>query len=122
MAITFKWSIQKLRVIPKQDDKENVVIEAHWSCIALDDENKIQTGSSDARNITMQGYFTPYEELTEKQVLSWCFEPQVINETDQNGNAITATINLKSDIEGRLTSQIQQQAEQIALEPKLPWA
>lgn len=122
MAITFKWSIQKLRVVPQLDDKTNVVVQADWLCLAIDGENRIQTASSGTQNVHLNGYFTPYEELTEKQVLSWCFDPQVVSETDEHGTVTTVTINLKTDIEARLTSQIQQQAAQVANEPPLPWA
>ena len=39
MANTFKWSVQKLRVAPQQDDKTNVVIQADWLCVAMNEEN-----------------------------------------------------------------------------------
>lgn len=120
MANTFKWSVQKLRVAPQQDDKKNIVVQADWLCVAVDEGNIVQAAASGSRNFTLGDSFTPYEELKEEQVLEWCFAPETITVADRDGNATTTIKNLKEDAEAQVTGQIARQLKQKALEPALP--
>jgi hypothetical protein len=122
MANTFKWSIQKLRVTPQQDDKTNVVIQADWLCVAMNEENIVQAAASGSKSFSLGDTFTPFDQLTEEQVLAWCFEPETITETDREGNVTTTVKNLKTDAEAQVTDQIARQLAQKAVEPALPWA
>ena len=121
MAITFKWSIQKLRVVPQLEDKTNVVVQADWLCAAINDEGIIQAAASGTKQLTIEKFFTPFEELTEAQVLSWCHYPETITETDREGNVTTTTKNLKAEAEAQVTGQIERQLQKDATEPALPW-
>ena len=121
MANTFKWSIQKLRVTPQQDDKTNVVIQADWLCVAMSEENIVQAAASGIKSFTLGDSFTPFDQLTEEQVLGWCFAPETVTETDREGNVTTTVKNLKADAEAQVTGQIERQLAQKAAEPALPW-
>ncbi len=121
MANTFKWSIQKLRVAPQQGDKSNVVVQADWLCAALNNENIVQAAASGSKSFTLGDSFTPFNQLTEAQVLGWCFEPETITETDREGNVTTVVKNLKTDAEAQVTGQIARQLAQKESEPALPW-
>lgn len=121
MANTFKWSIQKLRVAPQQDDKTNVVIQADWFCAAVNENEVIQAAASGSKSFTLGDSFTPFDQLTEEQVLAWCFEPETITETDREGNVTTTVKNLKADAEAQVTGQIASQLAQKQSEPALPW-
>ena len=122
MANTFKWSVQKLRVAPQQGDKSNVVIQADWLCVALNNENIVQAAASGVKSFTLGDSFTPFNQLTEAQVLGWCFEPETVSETDREGNVTTTVKNLKADAEAQVTGQIARQLAQKESEPALPWA
>jgi hypothetical protein len=123
MANTFKWSIQKLRVAPQQNDKTNVVIEADWLCVALDEEGVSQAAASGVKSFTLGDTFTPFDQLTEEQVLQWCFEPEVITLTDVDSTTTTTiTKHLKDEGEAQVAGQIARQLTQKAAEPALPWA
>jgi hypothetical protein len=122
MSNTFKWSIQKLRVAPQQDDKTNVVIQADWLCVAMNEENIVQAASSGSKNFTLGDSFTPFNQLTENQILEWCFAPETVTETDLQNNVTTTVKHLKVDAEAQVTGQIERQLAQKASEPTLPWA
>lgn len=121
MANTFKWSVQKLCVTPQQDDKTNVVIQANWLCVAVNEENIVQATPSGVKSFTLGESFTPFDQLTEEQVLGWCFAPETITETDREGNVTTTVKNLKTDTETQITNQIARQLTEKQFEPALPW-
>jgi len=121
MENIFKWSIEKLRVAPQQDDKTNVVIQADWLCVVMNNENIVQAAASGAKSFTLGDSFTPFNQLTEAQVLGWCFEPETVSETDREGNVTTSVKNLKTDAEAQVTGQIARQLAQKESEPALPW-
>ena len=122
MANTFKWSIQKLRVAPTQGDKTNAVIEADWLCVAMSEDGIVQAAASGVKSFILGDIFTPFEQLTEEQVLTWCFEPETVTETDRENNVTTIVKHLKSDAEAQVTGQIERQLTQKQSEPALPWA
>lgn len=105
MSITFNWSISKMQVIPEQDSKSNVVVKADWLVRAVDKDNNASSFASGTCNFSLGGTFTPFEELTEQQVLNWCF----------------ALENLKINTEAQVTEKIIRQINQKATEPALPW-
>tara|TARA_R110000868_G_scaffold53725_1_gene168443 strand:- start:45 stop:413 length:369 start_codon:yes stop_codon:yes gene_type:complete len=121
MANTFKWSVQKLRVAPQQDGKTNIVVQADWLCVAISEENIVQAGASGSKSFTLGDSFAAFDQLTEAQVLDWCFAPETITETDRKGNVTTNVKNLKTDAEKQVTGQIERQLVQNAAEPALPW-
>ena len=120
MANTFKWSVQKLRVAPQQDEKTNIVVQADWLCVAVDEGNIVQAAASGSRSFTLGDSFTPYEELKEEQVLEWCFAPETITETDREGNVIATVKLLKEEGEAQVAGQIARQLAKQASEPALP--
>ena len=122
MSNTFKWSIQKLRVVPQQDNKSNVVVQADWLCVALNDEGVAQAAASGVKNFSLGDSFTPFNQLTEEQVLDWCFAPEVVTWTDLNGSEQSITKHLKDEGEAQVADQIASQLAQKATEPALPWA
>lgn len=105
MSITFNWSINKTQVNPIQDGKTNVVTKVEWFVTAIDQNNN-STSSTGTCNLSLGNTFTSFENLTEEQVLNWCF----------------ASENFKVNIEKQLTEQIARQLTQKQTEPTLPWA
>jgi hypothetical protein len=102
--ITLSWIIERLLVKPTEGTLTDVVITADWRC----------NGSQDQYSGTCYGScsfqppsenFTPYEDLTQDQVLGWCFS----NGVDQNA------------IEANVTQQINDQINPPIIAPPLPW-
>jgi hypothetical protein len=102
--ITISWIIERLLVKPTEGDKTDVVITADWRCNGTQD-NYSGTCYGSASFAPPSGSFTPYEDLTEQQVLDWCFA---------NGVDKTA-------IEANVTAQIENQINPPVIAPPLPW-
>jgi hypothetical protein len=109
MSIIFNWSISKMQVIPVQGSKTNIVTRVEWLVKAIDKDNNASTSTFGICNFSLGDTFIPFEELTEQQVLNWCF----------------AFKNFKTDIETQVSEQIVEQIarqlNQKQTEPALPW-
>ena len=121
MSIVFNWSIGKIQVIPAQDDKTNIVTRVEWLVKAVDEVNKVASSASGSRSFKLGSNFITYEELTEEQVLGWCFEPETDVFTNSEGQEVTTVRNLKTEAEAQATDRIKSQLAQKAAEPALPW-
>jgi len=103
--MTISWIIERLLVKPTEGSLTDVVITADWRC----------NGSQDSYSGTCYGScsfapptenFTPYDQLTEQQVLDWCYA----NGVDQ------------AAIEANVSLQIQNQINPPVVVLPLPWA
>lgn len=90
MAAQFIWSIEKMLCAPTLNNYANVVIQAHWRCSGdIDGDTYSSYGTC---NLVEPGdTFTPYNQLTEQQVLQWVWENgvskiQVENAMKKNHN------------------------------------
>jgi hypothetical protein len=111
--ITLSWIIERLLVKPTEGTLTDIVITADWRC------NGIETIGDDVKSRDCTGTcygstsfaapsgsgFTPYEDLTEQQVLDWCFS----NGVD------------KTSIEANVSLQIENQINPPIIAPPLPW-
>ena len=103
-TISINWIIKQLLVKKTEGELTDVVISANWSCRASDGTfNAVLTGC--ASFAPPSGAFTPYEDLTEQQVLDWCYA---------NGVDKTA-------IEANVSLQIENQINPPIIAPPLPW-
>jgi hypothetical protein len=116
MALSFKWSVTKLKVNPSLGGKANVVVNANWLVQATDNVNILSASVSGNCQFLLGDSFTAYDQLTEQQVLDWCFEPVV---TIFNDEIITSR--LKDEVESQAANLITHQVAQKAAEPALPW-
>ena len=103
--ITISWIIERLLVKPTEGDKTDVVITADWRCNGTQDQYS-GTCYGSASFAPPTETFTPYPDLTQDQVLGWCYE---------NGVNKTA-------IEANVTQQIADQINPPVIAPPLPWA
>jgi hypothetical protein len=114
-----------MQVIPVHGSKTNIVTKVEWFVKAVDKENNVSASTSGIRNFSLGDTFTPFENLTEEQVLNWCFAPQLVTQTDSKSNVNSTIKHLKVDIEAQVTKQIAEQIERklikIVTEPALPW-
>ena len=110
--MNISWIIERLLVKPTEGSYTDVVITADWRCNGTE-----TTGSGDTEQTYSgtcygscsfappTGSFTPYNELTEQQVLGWCFA----NGVDQ------------AAIEANVTAQIEAQINPPVVVLPLPW-
>ena len=110
----FKWSVNKVTVA-----ENNLVVKVDLTVIGTDGNNS--AASAYTRNLTRGDTFTPFNELSEQQVLGWCFEPIVTTWTDMNKKAQSSTRLIKDEGETQVAGQIARQLAQKAAEPALPW-
>jgi hypothetical protein len=102
--ITINWIIERLLVKPTEGTYSDVVITADWRCNGTQDQYS-GTCYGSASFAPPTDSFTPYEDLTEQQVLDWCFASGV----DQ------------SAIEANVSAQIENQINPPVIAPPLPW-
>ena len=110
--MTILWLIERLLVKPTEGTNTDVVITADWRC-----NGSQTTGSGDTEKTYSgtcygscsfqppSGSFTPYDDLTQEQVLQWCYE----NGVD------------KTSIEANVTLQIDNQINPPVITLPLPW-
>jgi hypothetical protein len=121
MATTINWSISQLDCKSQEDGYTDVVVTAHWQCLGVDptgSHNVAPDGSQIDISVTAQAYgtinftleqgasFTPYNQLTQSQVLGWCY-----------ANGVD-----KDVIEAKLTEQINNEVNPPVVSPPLPWS
>ena len=110
--ITLSWIIERLLVRKVEGTYSDVVITADWRCNGTE-----TTGTGDdAKTYSSTCYgsasfapptenFTPYPDLTQDQVLGWCYA----NGVDQVA------------IEANVSAQIENQINPPVIAPPLPW-
>jgi len=102
--ITLSWIIERLLVKPTEGSLTDVVITADWRCNGTQDQYSGTCYGSCSFQPPSDS-FTPYPDLTQEQVLNWCYE----NGVDQAG------------IEANVTQQINDQINPPVIAPPLPW-
>ena len=102
--MTILWLIERLLVKPTEGTLTDVVITADWRCNGTD-ETYSGTCYGSCSFAPPSGSFTPYEDLTQEQVLEWCYA---------NGVDKTA-------IEANVTAQIENQINPPVVTLPLPW-
>ena len=102
---TITWNISALDCVPNAPEGQDYVVTAHWQCNGVDGD---YTGSvySTCSFPVVQGAFTPYADLTQDQVLGWCW-----------ANGVD-----KASAEAAVEQQIQNQINPPIVSPPLPWA
>jgi hypothetical protein len=102
--MTILWIIERLLVKPTEGSLTDVVITADWRCNGTQDQYS-GTCYGSCSFAPPSGEFTPYDQLSEAQVLNWCYE---------NGVDKTA-------IEANVTQQINDQINPPVVTLPLPW-
>jgi hypothetical protein len=102
--ITILWIIERLLVRKVEGAYSDVVITADWRCNGT---NGTYNGTcyGSASFAAPSGSFTPYPDLTQDQVLGWCYA----NGVDQ------------AAIEANVSAQIENQINPPIIAPPLPW-
>lgn len=101
------WNINTLGVVPQEGDLTNVVITAEWQCVAEQDGFTARSYGSSSFKAPSSEDFTPFDQLTQDQVLDWVWTVGGIS---------------KADVEANLQAQIDAQINPPVIYPPLPWA
>ena len=102
--MTILWLIERLLVKPTEGSYTDVVVTADWRCNGSQDQYS-GTCYGSASFAPPSENFTPYEDLTQDQVLGWCYA----NGVDQ------------AAIEANVTAQIENQINPPVVSLPLPW-
>ena len=111
MPLNYQWSITSMSCYPQYEGQTDVVFSASWNCYANEVvEGKTVSGTQMGGcmfAVSSLEDFTPYEDLTQDQVLGWCYE---------------AHPNMKETAETNIQNQINNQINPPIVYPPLPWA
>jgi len=103
--ITLSWIIERLLVKPTEGTLTDVVVTADWRCNGSQDQYSGTCYGSCSFAPPSGSGFTPFADLTQDQVLGWCFASGVN----------------QSAIEANVTQQINDQINPPIIAPPLPW-
>jgi len=104
MANIYTWTIENMSTQKQLDSYTDVVIEAGWSCTGTDSTYYAVIPGLTRFTVTGSD-FTPYNELTQDQVLNWIWASGVD----------------KANIELEIDSQIELQVNPPVIVLPLPW-
>ena len=103
---TIAWTISQLDCKPQEDGLTDVVVTAHWQCTGTQADYSAQVYGTAGFTLEQGAGFTPYDQLTQDQVLGWCWS---------NGVDKDAT-------EANVNTQIANLINPPIVTPPLPWA
>ena len=103
---TKTWKISQLSVYPKTEGEADVVCSAAWNVSGTDGTYNGSLNGSTAFKLNPDEPFTPFDQLTEEQVLGWVFAS-----LGEEG---------KATAEADVDAQIAYAASQVQSAP-LPW-
>jgi len=104
--MNIQWIIEQMGVKPQVDGEADVVVTAAWRCNGRDGEYSATVYGTASFTLAQGGSFTPYDQLTQDQVVSWCWA----NSVD------------KDEVEANVARQIDTQINPPVISPKLPWS
>ena len=102
------WTVTGLLVKPQADGFTDVVYIVNWLCTATDGTNEARRGGKTEVPTPAGGTFTPFDQLTEAEVVGWV--------QAQLGPEEVAKI------EADLVAQLAYMANPPVVEMPLPWA
>lgn len=108
-SVSITWDITAMDCYVKENGNTDVVYNVHWTCSGSQTaNNQTYNGSvySTCQVPYAGGSFTPYDQLTETQVLGWIWA---------NGVDKAAT-------EAAVQQQINSQINPTVVQPPLPWS
>jgi len=106
MTATINWTVTAMDCYPQADNETDVVFNVHWTCSGVQDTYTASVYSTCSLPPADPASFIPYADLTQEQVLGWCW-----------ANGVD-----KDSAEAAVAQQIQNQIDPPITTPTLPWA
>jgi hypothetical protein len=106
--ITYNWNVVKMEAYPEKDGLTDVVFHVHWTLTGIDGAYEGNTYGSVNIALDESVTYTPYNELTQEQVIGWVKE--ILGEEQV------------ASLEANVATQIQNQINPPVVTPPLPWA
>ena len=103
MTTQITWSITAMNCSTTEHNPDTVIV-CHWTCAGTDGTYNTSIYST-CSVPSPTGSFTPYDQLTQEQVLGWCY-----------ANGVD-----KSATEAAVEAQLQAQINPPVVTPALPW-
>lgn len=107
MAITYTWKVSQMDAYPLYDGQTDVVFTVHWNLTGMEDSYRGYVYGTVGLTLNTGETFTPYDELTESQVINWV--KQALGEE------------LVASYEASVAEQIDIQINPPIVSPPLPW-
>ena len=104
--INYRWTISVLNCIPQTPEGADYVVTAHWNLTGTDGTYTGSVYSTCSFPVESKPDFTPFNQLTQQQVIDWCWASGVN----------------KDSAEAAVAQQIQNQIDPPITTPTLPWA
>ena len=108
MAITFTWTVEQMDCYPEADNEIEVVFNVHWTLRGTEAGFMGSVYSTQEVPAPSGANFTPYDQLTEAQVVGWV-------QTAMGPEQVAA-------YEQDIATQINDQVYPPVITPPLPWA
>lgn len=108
MSATITWVVEWMSASTAEiNGHSEVVLTAGWRCNGVQSANNASSyGSASFPQPAEGGSFTPYADLTQEQVLGWCW-----------ANGVD-----KTSVEANVQTAINNQINPPVTQPPLPWA
>ena len=107
MAITNTWAVVQMDCYPELDGDTDVVFTVHWTLTGTDGDYAGSVYGSQAVALDPTAPFTPYDDLTEAQVIGWV-------QAAMGAEQVAA-------YEANVATQIANQINPPVVSPPLPW-
>lgn len=104
MTVTCTWTIEQMQCYPQDGDLTDVVFNVAWRVTGVQ-EQYVATAYGTCAVPTPTDPFTPYDQLTQDQVLGWVW-----------ANGVD-----KAAYEASMVTQIEAQINPPVVTPPLPW-
>ena len=107
MAITNTWAVVQMDCYPELDGDTDVVFTVHWTLTGVNGDYSGSVYGSQAVALDPTAPFTPYDDLTEAQVIGWV-------QAAMGAEQVAA-------YEANVAGQIANQINPPVVTPPLPW-
>ena len=77
MTTTFTTTIDSMYTLPQVDGQTDVVVNAIWTVYGTDGQVAASIGGNTQLTLEQGASFTPYDQLTQAQVIGWIPESQI---------------------------------------------
>ena len=127
MSATFEWTVQSMSSYPQFAGETDVVFLVNWNCTGVQDSGGTEYTStyigSTAVTYTAGSTYTPYDQLTQTQVIGWvqaALDAPIPDPASTTGGTLPG--HGVADVEAKIQSAIDNQINPPVLYLPLPWA